>query len=283
MRCGTTSLYFYLSRHPSILPPCTKEPFFFADEYARGFSWYRSLFPLTLAAEVARRRTGTRGITFEGSTYYLFHPLARNRIHAFDPAMKLIVLLRDPVERALSHYHHSLSKGRESLSFEDALAAEQARLAGEDERIVSNPGYRSFSHLHHSYATRGRYADSLQAWFELFPREQLLILAAEDLFVRPADVVSDVINFLGFSETDLSPYLPANTRAYDQMQANTRAELESYFAEPNRRLYSLIGREFDWAHPTSPQRTDGLGSPDGLPFDNGQLDTDSRGSTGTHG
>lgn len=236
MKCGTTSLFAYLGRHPKVLEPYRKEPFFFDRRYDRGWRWYRSNFPIT--------RPGT--LTGDASAYYFIHPLARHRIRAYDPGTRLIVLLRDPVERTLSHYHHSRSKGREPLSFEAALDAEDERLAGEVERIVADPSYESFAHINHSYAARSRYADQLEAWLKVFPREQLLVLSADDLFVDAGPLVSEALRFLGLPGADLSPYPPLNTREYEPMAPATRERLEAHFAEPNRRLYELLGRDLGW-------------------------------------
>lgn len=240
MKCGTTSLFTYLLRHPQIREPFMKEPFFFDLNYDRGLNYYRSLFPPA--------RGG--GVTFEATTYYMAHPLARERIKAFVPDAKLIVLLRDPVERTQSHYHHSRSKGREPLDFEAALDAEPQRLAGEIERIVREPGYRSFAHLHLSYATRSRYAVALRPWLEDYPAEQLLVLAAEELFERPAETVERVLRFLELPVLDLAPYPVMNAREYDRMAPATRERLTAQFAEPNERLYELLGRDLGWARPT---------------------------------
>jgi hypothetical protein len=244
MKCGTTSLFSHLCGHPAVLRPFKKETFFFDVHYERGVGWYRSHFPLARHA-----RDGQ--ITGEATAYYLFHPLARHRIHAFDPEIRLIAVLRDPVERALSHYHHARSKGREPLSFEDALDAEDERLRGESERIAVEAGYRSFSHINHSYVARGRYAEQLEEWLEVFPREQLLVLRSEDLFERPREIVNDALTFLGLPETDLTSYPALNTREYGSMSAETRARLTAYFDEPNRRLVELVGRDFNWSRPAA--------------------------------
>ena len=237
MKCGTTSLYRYLERHPDIRPPFQKEPYFFATRYDRGMSWYRSLFPLARGGRV----------TYEGSVYYLAHPHAPERIRRHLPDAKLIVLLRDPVARTQSHWNHSRSKGREPLGFEAALEAEAARMAGEVERLRADPGYVSHAHINHAYATRSRYVDSLRPWLENFPREQLLVLGSEELFERTAETVDAIQRFVGVRVADLGPYTPFNTRDYDRMDPETRQRLTERFEAPNRELYELLGRDLGWA------------------------------------
>ena len=113
--------------------------------------------------------------------------------------MRIIVSLRDPVERAYSHYKERVRHGAEPLSFEEALDAEPDRLHGEAERIVREPGYRSTAHEDHSYLAQGRYLDMLPRWFELFPREQFHIVASEEFYADPDRVVNEVWSFLGLA------------------------------------------------------------------------------------
>ncbi len=106
-RAGTSSLYYYLSQHPQILPAVRKELHFFDDHYRRGLGWYRSQFPTR----------GARGtITGEATPYYLSHPHAPARIQRLLPQARLIVLLRNPVERAISHYFFEVSHQREVVA-----------------------------------------------------------------------------------------------------------------------------------------------------------------------
>src|SRR5690606_27362001 len=131
---------------------------------------------------VRQRAHGRRVITGEASPYYMVYPFAPERLRKDLPQAKLIALLRNPVDRAYSHYQHQVARGRESLSFEEALAAEPRRLDGELEKILADETYTSFAHAHYSYRLRGHYADQLESWFKVFPREQILVLAAESLF-----------------------------------------------------------------------------------------------------
>ena len=134
-RSGSTALYRHLAAHPAILPPLRKEVHYFDFQYAKGRAWYLAHFP-----GIQERITGNyRAITFEASPYYMLHPLAPERIMAFNPDMKLIAILRDPVDRALSHYHHEARRGVETLTFEEAIAAEPERLAGAERLMKKAP------------------------------------------------------------------------------------------------------------------------------------------------
>ena len=149
-RCGTTSMYRTLSQHPAILKAVLhKGVHYFDTRYDHGLAWYQGHFPLRARAAAARRATGDTPLTFESSPYYLFHPLAGQRIAADLPGVKLLVLVRDPVERAYSA--HELARGFETEPFERALDLEDQRLAGQAEKIIADPGYHSHGHQHHAY------------------------------------------------------------------------------------------------------------------------------------
>jgi hypothetical protein len=237
-KAGTTALYAYLRRHPGITGPSWKEVSYFDRHYARGPSWYRGNFPNLL-------RTHAK-LVGEASPSYLFHPLGPERVKALVPRARLIALVRNPAERALSHYNHEVALGREPLSFENALAAEEGRLEGEEERLRSDPRYFSKEWWSHAYKARGRYAEQLERWFEVFPREQLLILPSEELLAEPERAHAQVLEFLGAPPHRLAAYPRVFERQYEGMEPETRAELAEHFAEPNRRLYELLGRDLGW-------------------------------------
>ncbi len=163
------------------------------------------------------------------------------------PDVKLIVLLRDPVTRALSHYNHECARGRETLSFEDALDAEADRLREAEARSREDPRYYSYELRNVSYLWRGMYASQLKRWFSYFPREQFLVLQSEALFEDPAEVYQRVIRFLGLPEHHLTAFPVLNSRAYGGMDTRTRSRVASIFAESNEELFDMIGERFDWS------------------------------------
>jgi hypothetical protein len=234
-KAGTTALYAYLRRHPAIGGPSWKEVSYFDRHYARGSAWYRGNFPL--------RRGRLVG---EASPSYLFHPLAPARAAALVPGARLIALLRDPVERAHSHYHHEVDFGRERLSFEEAIEHEEARMAGELERMNADPRYFSRAWWDFTYVARGRYAEQLERWYATFPAEQLLVLTNEELAERPGETYARVLDFLGAAPHALDAYPRVFDREYPDMSAATRTRLAAVFAEPNRRLSELLGRDLGW-------------------------------------
>jgi hypothetical protein len=238
-RCGTTSLYRYLSGHPDVHPGLVKEIQFFTLNYGRGVDWYRSQFPPESAG----------GHSFDASPYYLFHPAAPERASGLLPDAKLIALLRNPVDRAFSHYQHNVGNGVEDLSFEEALEAEEGRLADEEQRLASDPGYSSPAHRRFSYVARGMYEPQLDRWFSRYDRAAVKLLISEEFFADPAGTLDEVVGFLGLPAFDLPRYAAYTRRGrWDgpPLHPETRRRLRDLFLEPNRRLEELLGRPVPW-------------------------------------
>jgi hypothetical protein len=235
-KAGTTALYAYLRWHPEITGPSFKEVSFFDRHYAKGERWYRAHMPV-------RRR---RSLVGEASPSYLFHPLAPQRIAGMLPDARLIAILRNPVDRAFSHYQHEVALGREPLSFEDAVDREGERMRGELERMLRDPSYFSVAWWNYTYLARGRYAEQLERWFASFPREQLLVLFTEELAADTAATYRRVLEFLGVGARDLESYPRIFDRDYPDMSPVTRARLEQDFEEANHRVASLLGRDPPW-------------------------------------
>jgi hypothetical protein len=240
-RSGTTSLFNYLAQHPDVLPPLGKEIHYFDLHYARGVRWYRGRFPFS-----HRLRGGA--LTIDASPYYLAHPLAPERAAQLLPEVKLVAVLRNPVDRAFSHYQHEVRDGRESLSFAEAIDREPARLAGEEERLRHEPGYYSYHHHRYSYTRRGLYLQQLARWVQQYPRSRLLVLQSERLFREPAAVSAALYDFLGLRPHGLDQYTAFYQGNYERaIPADLRARLAAYFEPYNRELYEWLGEEFDWA------------------------------------
>jgi hypothetical protein len=235
-KCGTTSLHGYLVQHPGVIAPLRKEVHYFDLNYGRGEAWYRAHFG----------RVGEPGLNLDSSPYYLFHPAVPRRMQALLPEAKLVVLLRDPVRRAYSHYWHERARGRESLEFEEAIRAEPQRIAAADARLADGSLDRSGDHQRYSYLARGRYAEQLERWFALYPRARFHVVRFEDLVKDPLGRLNDVLAFLGLAAASKVNLEARNTRRYPAMDAATAERLSEYFAPHNRRLEALIGQPMSW-------------------------------------
>ncbi len=245
-KAATTALYAYLRWHPEITGPSFKEVSYFDRHYARGEEWYRAHLPSRPRLWAVERRRGARPLVGEASPSYLFHPLAPARVRSMTPDAKLIAVLRNPVDRAFSHYQHEVSLGRESLSFEDALDAEPERMRGEVERMLADPSYFSHAWWNYTYAARGRYAEQLERWYAEFPRDQVLVVISEELLEHPAGSYADVLRFLGARPHELESFPRIFAREYRGMDPTTRDRLDGEFAAPNAELAELLGRDLPW-------------------------------------
>ena len=232
-KSGTTALFRHLLAHPLVLPPLTKEVDYFSFKHHRGSGWYRAHFPA--------RRAGT-WLTFEASPSYMLHPLAPSRAAAFDPRLKLIAILRDPVERALSQHAMMSRTGREPLGFEEAVEAEPERLSGFEEAIVTAPDNARSSARNHSYLRRGHYAKQIEAWLAHFPRENLLVLRTEDLRADGNRTMNRAFAFLGLPPHRL-PVGEFTGQRRHTIDPALRERLRSHFAGDQARLEALLDYE----------------------------------------
>jgi hypothetical protein len=249
-RCGTTSLQRYLIEHPQVAPAGVMKGvhFFDTNDYHRGLDWYRSHFPTRRSVAAMAERVGGTVLTGESSPYYMFHPLAPDRIAMDLPQVRLVVLLRDPVDRAYSQYLHERRRGYETLEFEPALEAEDERLGGEADRMVADPYYDSFSLRHHSYMARGEYFAQVQHLTGLVGRDRLLVVSSEQLFGDPAATYHRVVRFLGLPEFTPAGFAAQNANVYESpISASARSMLEDRFREPNKLLYDFVGEDFGWS------------------------------------
>lgn len=245
-KCGTTTLFSHLVSHPSVRPPLRKETRYFNAWYHLGPRWYRSFFP-TVTPKLLAGATGSDFRTGEASVDYLYWPSAAPRVRSLLPRARLIAILRDPVDRAASEYHHNRRIGVESRSFDVAVEQELERIAGGEE-IVATPLQRPRAgEEKYTYVHRGLYADQLTVWREHFDESQLFVCSADDLSERPQEVLHDAQDFLGLSRRPL-PDGPArlNAAPYPEMSAPLRSRLREFFAPANARLYELLGRDLGW-------------------------------------
>jgi hypothetical protein len=250
-RCGTTSLYKYLAEHPQFQSATlrTKGVHFFDTRYEKGMAWYRAHYPTSMFRAYFKARHGAGLVTGEASPYYLFHPHVPYRIAKHVPEAKLIVMLRDPIERTYSQWQHELSRGfDDSQTFEEGLDREAERLAGELDRMNADPDYKSFSHQHHSYVARSKYADQLDVYRSLVPASQIHAIRAEDFFGDPGVEYAKVLEFLGLPSHDLGEYKKHNGYKRTPMAESTRQRLVDEFADSNRRLIETLGSQFTWGY-----------------------------------
>ena len=235
-KAGTTSLYSLVAQHPEIVPAIRKEVNYFQLHYGLDSPWYRSHFP-TKASRFFSRISGRNLLTGEASPTYLFYPLAPGRMKEIMPDVKLIMILRNPVDRAHSQHQMKVRDKIEPLSFEEATETEEKRCA-------ANKG----NFLHYSYLARGLYAEQLENWFSHYDRDRFLILAYEDFRNDRQRSLDQVFEFLGVRPFQPEKPRDLNVGDYPAMNEDTRRRLVKYFKPHNAKLSKLLQRSFDWDH-----------------------------------
>ena len=247
-KCGTTSLYDFVTKHPVIAPASRKEIGYFSGKnHKHGELWYRSNFPVNLSRRRFYKKTNQKFISGEASPGYLFLPTVPSRMKKMLPDVKLIVTLRNPVDRAYSDYWHSVLGNKETLSFEKAIELEEERCAEEREQIIKDPNSFVGNYRAYSYLEKGLYADQLENWFKHYNRKQFLILTTDDLRKNPQQTLDQIFDFLGLPPFKVENLRDRNVGNYNErMNEDTRKFLIEYFKPHNERLYKLLQRDFDW-------------------------------------
>jgi len=231
-KCGTTSLYEYLVQHPSILPAFQKEVFFFIWHVQKGMLWYRAYFPTVLSKFIQKLRK-RKFITGEATPTYLLYSETPQQIHDMNPNTKVIVLLRNPAEKAVSTFNHLVRK-RRAENIDDVIKAD-----------ITSKNLGTMTPLHH-IVSNGIYMKFIPNLFKVFPKEQVLILKSEDLFEDPKTEVNKCFRFLGLEEFELPKYKNFNPGNYKKADSKTQKFLDDFYKPHNKKLYDYLGRDFGW-------------------------------------
>lgn len=235
MKCGTSTLHAHLASHPCTFAPQQKELHFFNQRFLRGLPWYAEQFS----------DAGDR-MCFETTPAYLFEPDVKYRVKAALPEAKFIVILRDPVERCVSHYHHMLRTGREKESFEIALSLEEERTRDAHAQVKNRDLVHSPELNWFSYVRRGHYIDQLEAWAQVFPADRFLVLDFVELRENPQSVIGTVTDFLGLPNLLVDPTLKENAHPRGMLQPEHKTRLRELYARSDARLERFLGRKLSW-------------------------------------
>jgi hypothetical protein len=227
-KCGTSSIYHYLTKHPQILETYgngiddylgTKELRFFDRYYDKGLDWYKSKFPDTANGQ----------ITGEGASIYFGRMISLDRIKRDLPHVKIIVLLRNPIDRLYSHFCHMRKwipdwKNKYD-SFENFLNSARE----EDNYLIE----------------KGIYVRPLSKWFDVFG-SQVMVIESETLFKAPQKICDDIFSWLGVDAFELKNFEKLNSSSLSTIKPQTRKTLKAFYASYNKELYELIGYKMQW-------------------------------------
>jgi len=238
-RAGTTTLFRLLSEHPALCRPTVdKGTGYFDDGYRHGRRWYRAHFPL--------RWTARGRVSFECSGYYLFHPLAADRIARDLPGCQVVVMVRDPVLRAYSAHRHESARGFDALPFEEAVDREAERTRGLTELLAADPRAVSFAHRHHAYLQRGEYAAQIRRYVEALGPERVHVVDADALFADPVAVYLDLQRRLGLPRHRPAEVGRWNERPGTPLRPDLAARLRRHFDRSDAALADYLGGSPSW-------------------------------------
>ena len=241
-RSGTTSLYYYLDQHPSIVKSSYDEIGFFDDNFHLGLSWYRSMFTTIFTKFLIKLKT-KYFMTYEVTPWYVRRPWTARRIKKIFPNIKLIIVLRNPIDRTYSHYHLS-TQNDEKRDFkvvikEDMKNISQWNITEKNDSYFSNQ-------VQNSKPARGFYYEQIIPWFELFSKEQIMIISSEDLASKTQSTLREIFSFLELPIYDIKNTEKVNVSKYSKMDQETRNLLIDFFRPYNEKLFEYLNREFDW-------------------------------------
>ncbi len=238
VRSGTTSLYYNICEHPNILPASYDEIGFFDVNYDLGLNWYKSMFPLK-----SENNFSKKNITGEDTPFYFWREDAANRIKKILPHVKLIIILRNPIDRAFSNYHLGVRGGTENLSFDEAISIE---LEGLEKNEINKENLIKLCDSSRSYIIKSLYYEQMKIWTRKFSKDNLFVTTTEEMSEKPEDVLRKIFEFLQVSPYKISNPQKRKAVKYSKMKYETRQKLVKFFKPHNKQFYELIGHEFKW-------------------------------------
>jgi hypothetical protein len=248
-KSGTTTLFHYLTQHPGILPPSVKEVSYFHEpqNFSLGPNWYRAHFPRLMDIQHKREQLGYRVLTCDATPSMNINSHAINA-SALVPDARLIMILRNPVDRTYSHYQHQKHKlPRESLSFWDALQAEAERTADDQQRNIHDPQHVGRLLRRFGYTHKSKYINQIEYWLQYFSREQLKIVSFDALQESPGKLCNELCQHIGLPEFDFDTSRKMNEGGYSKpMDDRSREYLTELFRPFNRRLFDFLGEDWGW-------------------------------------
>ena len=243
MKCGTTSLYYDICEHPCASPAAYDEIGFFDSNFHLGLNWYRSMFPTKRRIEDIRRKEGV-AITGEDTPFYFWNPVAAKRIQKLLPNIKLITILRNPIDRAYSEYQELVSRESNPPSFETVIKNE-INTRKKDTSLITEENFEAFNQKN-SYLLKGVYIEQLKIWAGLFPKEQIFTLSTENLNSDPTAALESVFQYLNLPDYKIKNPQHQKQKKYVSMNPQTRKLLIEFFKPHNERLFKFIGKKFEW-------------------------------------
>ena len=243
-RGATTTLHHNLSKNPCLHSAAYDEAGFFDDNFHLGESWYRSLFPTKFTKNKIIKNYN-HFLSYEVTPSYIRKPWVARRIKKLLPNVKLIAILRNPVDRAYSHYNMGVNESNHKRSFEEVIKMDLDLLERSKESKSDSDTYFK-TIVEKSYLARGFYAEQLKFWFKLFDKKQIHITTTENLAANPNETFNEIFNFLDIANFKISNLENKRKGNYSPLDKDIKFQLTSFFKPYNEELYKLIGKNFNW-------------------------------------
>ena len=237
VRSGSTSLYYNICEHPSVLSADYDEIGFFDSNFHLGIEWYRSMFPTKKEIEQVKKKTDF-AITGEDTPFYFWKKEAAERIYEMNHNLKILSIFRNPVDRAYSNYNISIIAGTEKLTFEDAI--------DEEINFLSKHSFRESADRRRSYLAKGLYQNQINIWFDIFSKKQIHLLSTEDMHKNPENTLINVFKFLEIPEYKIKKPQKQKSNEYKKMKSQTRDKLLDFYKEYNEKFFETIEKRFEW-------------------------------------
>lgn len=233
MKAGTSTVYAMLREHPRVRGPERKELHFLDRHFDRGPRWYRAQFPVG-----GSRRSW---LAAEATPYYLSFPPGPRRLATVAPDARLVVLLRDPVDRAVSQWKQRHTEQRDERTLAEVVAEERG--LSDDE--ADDPAFDPEAHRRR-ILVHGHYAIHLRTWFGRFGRNRVLVRDAADLFAAPQATMAEIFSFLDVEPITVRDTSPRNAGVGHEPDDAAVHALREYYRPHNEQLFALLGERFPW-------------------------------------
>lgn len=247
-KAGTSSLYDYLNMHPNIGAAATKEVHFFDYQFSRKIGWYREQFPQNKDKKIFEKNKQEKFITGEASPDYILHPLVPRRIKEILSTVKLLILLRNPIDRSYSHYQHDKRRGIDpAKTFEEVISDDDNRLKIMEKKF-SNDEINTYNlnEILFPYISASKYIIHINEWMKVFSKTQVLFLLTSDLEQFPQTTMDKICKFLDIPYYKFTNFKKSNVGNYELMNQKTRDELIDIFKPYNKKLEKFLGRILNW-------------------------------------
>lgn len=228
MKAATSAIYEYLMQHPSVIHRLPKELHFFTLNYNKGLDWYLSQFESVKSPPINRNL-----LIGEASPSYLTSKEAPKRIYQVCPNVKIIVSLRNPADRAISHYYHQFNRVKDETRPIEVAFSQQ-----EIDNLNKQPISKTSSYIH-----LGRYAHQIKNWLEIFPPEQILILNYHELGMNPEHFMAKIFTFLNLENKTIGSFEKIYSNQYPAVSYDIKARLDRFFTPYEQELEDLIGMQ----------------------------------------